>query len=148
MRYEVVNKDDTETTTIEEYYSRNLDTVDNPSQKEEFRNLSMIPVDDALGVEKLQIKLWYFEPGDEIIYHAHTEQEELYYVLEGEFSLKLGDPENPEFEKIGPGTFYVAGPKTGHGHRYIGDTTGVIMAIGAPVGFDPGRDPSDFTPNS
>lgn len=148
MHYEVVDRNDVETTTVEEYYSRNLETVEDPSQKDEFRNLSMVPIDDALGAEHLQIKLWYFDPGDEIIYHAHTDQEELYYVLEGEFSLKLGDPGDPDFEEVGPGTFYVAGPKTGHGHRYIGDATGVILAIGAPPGFDPGRNPADFTSDS
>lgn len=148
MHYEVIDQDDIEETTVEEYYSRNLNTVDEPSQKDEFRNLSMVPVDDALGAEQLQIKLWYFDPGEEIIYHAHTEQEELYYILEGEFSLKLGNPDDLEFKDVGPGTFYVAGPETGHGHRYIGDDTGVVMAIGAPVGFDPGRNPADFTPDS
>lgn len=145
MYYEVIDEDEIEATTIEDYYSRNIDTVDDPSQKDEFRTLLVAPVDDVLGTEHLQIKLWYFESGDEMIYHAHTEQEELYYVLEGKFSLKLGDPDDPEIEEVGPGTFYVAGPETGHGHRYIGDDTGVILAIGAPPGFDPGRDPADFT---
>lgn len=145
MRYEVIHEDEIDEVLLEEYYSRNLETVENPSQKEEFRNLSILPVDDALGAEHVQIKLWYFEPGEEIIYHAHTEQEELYYVLEGTFSLKLGDPDDPDIVEVGPGTFYVAGPETGHGHRYVGDETGVVLAIGAPPGFDPGRDPADFT---
>lgn len=37
MHYEVIDQDDIGKTTIEEYYSRNLDTVDNPSEKTEFR---------------------------------------------------------------------------------------------------------------
>jgi uncharacterized cupin superfamily protein len=148
MHYQVVDQDDIEETTIEAYYSRNLDTVDDPSEKDEFRNLSLLPIDDALGTEHLQIKLWYFEPGDEVIYHAHTEQEELYYILEGEFSLKLGDPDDPEFVEAGPETFYVAGPKTGHGHRYVGDDTGVVLAVGAPPEFDPGKDPVEFASDS
>lgn len=143
MHYEIVHEEDVDEVTVEEYYSQNLDTVDDPTDKDEFRNLSLRPIDDVLGAENVQLKMWYFEPGDEVIYHAHLEQEELFYVLEGEFSLKLGDPDDPEYVEIGPGTFYAAGPETGHGHRCIGDERGVILAIGAPAVFDPGQDPAD-----
>jgi mannose-6-phosphate isomerase-like protein (cupin superfamily) len=58
---------------------------------------------DALGTEETTVNLWYFEPGEEIGYHAHSEQEELYYVLEGEFSLKLGRSGEAEIVEVGPG---------------------------------------------
>lgn len=103
--------------------------------------LNIRAIDDALGTENLGVKLWYFEPGEEIQYHAHSEQEELYYVLEGEFSLKLGRSGEEEFVEAGPGTFWVAGPETGHGHRNVGDEQGVVLALGAPYIEDPGLDP-------
>lgn len=98
-------------------------------------------VDEALGLENARVKVWYFEPGDEIGYHAHAEQEEVYFVLEGRFSLKLGRSGETEIVEVGPGSFYAAGPGVGHGHRYLGDDRGVILAVGAPAVDDPGLDP-------
>lgn len=98
-------------------------------------------VDEELGVEKLHTKIWYFEPGEEIQYHAHAEQEEMFLILEGEFSLRLGRAGEEEFVEVGPGTFYAAKPGIGHGHRYIGDDRGAVLAIAAPPTRDPGLDP-------
>lgn len=98
-------------------------------------------IGDALGVENVNVNVWYFEPGEEIGYHAHAEQEELYYVLDGEFSLKLGRSGNTETTEVGPGTFFAAGPLVGHGYRYLGDDVGVVLAIGAPAVESPGLDP-------
>lgn len=147
MGYAVIEQTEVDRTTVEEYYSRNLETVSDPNTKDEFRQVALSPIDDALQTERVHVKLWYFEPGDEMIYHAHSSQEEVYYILDGELSVKLGDPTDPEIVEVGPGTFYAAGPETGHGHRCIGDVPGVVLAIGAPPGFDPGRDPADFMPN-
>lgn len=104
-------------------------------------DLDIRPVGAALGLENLHASLWYFEPGEEISYHAHGEQEEVYYVLEGEFSLKLGRSGETEVVEVGPGAFWAAGPEVGHGHRYTGDDEGVVLAIGAPGVEDPGIDP-------
>lgn len=126
--YEVVPADDVPETDLSE-----IDAVP--------PDLNIRAVDDALGTEEIGVKLWYFEPGEEINYHAHGEQEELYYVVEGEFSLKLGRSGEEEYVDAGPGTFWVAGPETGHGHRYVGDDRGVVLAMGAPRVQDPGLDP-------
>lgn len=104
-------------------------------------DLDIRSVDSAIGTRNVLAKLWYFEPGDEIAYHAHSEQEELYYVLDGEFSVKIGPSGDTEILEAGPGTFWVAGPETGHGHRYVGDDEGVVLAVGAPNVADPGLDP-------
>lgn len=101
-------------------------------------------IDSALDLANIRGKLWYFEPGEEIRPHAHAEQEELYYVLEGEFEVTLGSPSDPETVEVGPGTFYAAGPETGHGHTNVGDERGAILALGAPQADDPGRDPAEF----
>lgn len=126
--YNVVNKD-------------NVSIKDLSENKEIPPDLDIRPIDSTLHTEELAVKIWYFEPGEEIQYHAHSEQEELYYVLEGDFSLKLGASGEEEYVDASPGTFWVAGPKTGHGHRYVGDDRGVVLAVGAPNVEDPGLDP-------
>ncbi|WP_293030248.1 cupin domain-containing protein [Natronococcus sp.] len=128
MEYEVVHTDDVPLTDLSE-----IDEVP--------PDLQIRAIDDFLPTEHIQLKLWYFEPGEEIQYHAHTEQEELYYALEGEFSLKLGRSGEEEYVEAGPGTFWMARPEVGHGHRNVGDEEGIILAIGAPSVDDPGLDP-------
>jgi uncharacterized cupin superfamily protein len=128
MGYDVVHTDDVSLTDL--------------SEVEEIPpDLNIRALDEALGTEQMNVKLWYFDPGEEIQYHAHSEQEELYYVIQGEFSLKLGRSGEEEFVEAGPGTFYVAGPETGHGHRNVGEEQGIVLAIGAPAVEDPGLDP-------
>lgn len=58
MHYEVINEDDLKRTVLEDYYSRSLVTVSDPNQKNAIRQLSLLPVDDALGTDHLQVKLW------------------------------------------------------------------------------------------
>lgn len=131
MDYEVAHTDDVRLTDLSEIDEIPLD-------------LHIRSLDDALDTERMNVNLWYFDPGEEIKYHAHAEQEELYYVLEGEFSVKLGRSGEEEYVEVGPGTFYAAGPAVGHGHRYLGDDQGIILAIGAPSVEDPGLDPHDL----
>lgn len=96
----------------------------------------------ALGLEECHVNVWHYEPGDETAFHAHLDQEEVFYVIEGEFEVTLGDPADPTTETVGPGTAYAAGPEVGHGHRYVGEDRGVVLAIGAPPVDDTFRDPS------
>ncbi len=128
MEYEVVDLDDVPITDLSEI-------EDVPP------DLDIRPVGKQLGLDEMRATVWYFDPGEEIQYHAHSEQEELFFVLEGEFSLKLGLSGETEYVEAGPGTFWAAGPKTGHGHRYVGDEQGVVLALGAPAVDDPGLDP-------
>ena len=128
MDYEVVDLDDVPMTDLSE-------TDEVPP------DLDVKPVGEQLGLSEMRATVWYFEPGEEIQYHAHSEQEELFFVLEGEFSLKLGRSGETEYVDAGPGTFWVAEPKIGHGHRYVGDEQGVVLALGAPPVDDPGIDP-------
>ncbi|MDR9381825.1 MAG: cupin domain-containing protein [Natronomonas sp.] len=107
-------------------------------------DLDIRPIGEQLGLSEMRATVWYFEPGEEIQYHAHSEQEELYFVLEGEFSLKLGRSGDTEYVDADPGTFWVAEPKVGHGHRNVGDERGVVLSIGAPPVDDPGLDPHDI----
>lgn len=113
-----------------------------PEPSREMIELDMKAVDRALQTEELALKLWYFHPGEQMRYHAHRTQEEVYYVIRGEFSVILGPPEDLETYEVGPGDFYVAGPEVGHGHRYVGEDRGVVLAIGAPNVTDLGVDPA------
>lgn len=128
MGYEVIHTDDVPVTDLSE--------IDDVPPDHDVR-----AVDEALGSENLKANVWYIDPGEEIKYHAHSEQEELYYVLRGTFSLKIGPSGDTEIIEAEPGTFWVAGPKTGHGHRNVSDETGVVLAFGAPAVDDPGIDP-------
>ena len=104
-------------------------------------DLDIRPVGDLLGLEQMRATVWYFEPGEEIQYHAHSEQEELYYVVEGKFSVKLGRSGEEEYVDVEAGALWAAGPEIGHGHRYVGDDRGVVLSVGAPAVEDPGLDP-------
>lgn len=53
-------------------------------------------------------------------------------------------PDDEETVEVAPGAFWVAGPETGHGHRYLGEGRGEVLAIGAPPVEDVGRHPSAF----
>jgi len=106
--------------------------------------LNIRAIDDALGTENIAVKIWYFEPGEEIGYHAHSEQEELFFVLEGTFSVKAGRSGEAKTFEATPGDFWVASPMIGHGHRYVGDDRGAVLAFGAPNVEDPGLNPHDF----
>ncbi len=126
--YEVVSTEDVSKT--------DLSDVDALPPESDVRD-----IDAALGAEDVLVKLWYFEPGEEIQYHAHSEQEEIFYVLEGRFSLKLGRSGDTEVVEVSEGDWWRAAAMVGHGHRYLGDETGVVLAIGAPKVDDPGLDP-------
>jgi len=104
-------------------------------------DLDIRALDEALGTENVSLKLWYFEEGEEIQYHAHSQQEEVYYVLEGEFSLKLGRSGEEEIREASEGDAWVASPMIGHGHRCISENGGTVLAVGAPRVDDPGLDP-------
>jgi len=101
-------------------------------------------LDAALALEHLRLKLWYFEPGEGVAYHAHLHQEEVFSVLAGSFELELGDPDDTEVRTVEEGAWWVAKPEVGHGHRYLGDDRGVVLAIGAPAVDDEPVDPTEL----
>lgn len=116
------------------------DRRDMPEARQRIYEMDIRPVDVALGLENMRVKVWYFDEGEEITYHAHPTQEEFYYVMDGTFSLKLGPSGEEEYVEVGPGTVFAAGPRTGHGHRCISED-GVVLSIGAPNVDDEPLDP-------
>lgn len=107
-------------------------------------DLDIRPISRVLDCQTIAATVWYFDEGEEIDYHAHARQEELFYVLDGEFSLKLGRSGETEYREVGPGAFWAAAPMVGHGHRCVSEGGGAVLAIGAPKGHDPGRNPHEL----
>lgn len=108
-------------------------------------DLDIRAIGSTLGCQNMTVNLWYFEEGEEISYHAHSEQEELYYAIDGRFSLKLGRSGETELREVEAGAFWVAEPKIGHGHRCVSEDGGVVLAIGAPNVEDYGMDPHQLS---
>ena len=97
MEYEVLDLDEAPVTDLSEIEALPPD-------------LDIRPVGDLLGLEQMRATVWYFEPGEEIQYHAHSEQEELYYVVEGEFSVKLGRSGEEEYVDVEAGSSTAGAP--------------------------------------
>ncbi len=88
------------------------------------------PLGKALGAEHMAVNYYELEPGDSFAfgYHAHENQEELFYILDGEatFETETGDIEVDAGDAIyfKPGEF-----QQGHNR---GETPVRALAIGAP----------------
>lgn len=128
-----------EVTRLEDVPVTDLSTVDAVPVDLDIRS-----VGESLDLSEMRGHVWYFEPGDEIGYHAHAEQEELFFVLEGRFELTLGPPDERKTVEAGPGTFWAVEPETGRGHRCVSEDGGAVLALGAPAVEDRGRDPREF----
>ncbi|MFB6197300.1 MAG: cupin domain-containing protein, partial [Halobacteriaceae archaeon] len=55
-------------------------------------------------------RLWRVEPGDQLRYHVHEQQEELYHVVKGTGQLIVGSDQ--EMVEIPEGGFFKPGIKT------------------------------------
>lgn len=91
-------------------------------------------ISDAVGLENLGVRVYEVAPGEDIPYaglHYHDEQEELFYVVDGELSV-----ETPERDfQVERGEFFVVEP--GNAHRAynpdVADTNARVVAVGAPA---------------
>ena len=87
---------------------------------------------EAAGMQTLGMRLYRPEPGEQIPlgYHYHDEQEEAFYVVDGEIAVET--PE--ETFSVGMGQCFFVEP--GNPHRAFNpeDAAGsaVVLAIGAP----------------
>jgi uncharacterized cupin superfamily protein len=89
------------------------------------------PVGKALGTEHMGLRVYELEPGESTAfgYHAHADQEELFYVLEGTLSFETeeGDVEVGEGEAVyfEPGEFQRS--------YNAGEDRVKTLAVGAPA---------------
>jgi mannose-6-phosphate isomerase-like protein (cupin superfamily) len=71
-------------------------------------------------------------PGRELEQHVHADEDDAFYVLEGEMTFLFGDEE----ATAPPGTFVLVPPGVSHGFRNAGATPVRMLNIHAPAGFD------------
>jgi mannose-6-phosphate isomerase-like protein (cupin superfamily) len=70
--------------------------------------------------------------GRELEPHTHTEEDDAFYILDGELTFLFGDRE----ERAGAGTFVLVPPGVEHGFRNSTEAPVRMLNIHAPAGFD------------
>jgi mannose-6-phosphate isomerase-like protein (cupin superfamily) len=83
---------------------------------------------DLLRTERLFTGLNCFEPGQEHALHTHAGQDKLYYVVEGQGIVRVGDVET----SISAGDLVLARADEPHALRNPGSERLIVMAIMAP----------------
>jgi mannose-6-phosphate isomerase-like protein (cupin superfamily) len=71
-------------------------------------------------------------PGRVLEAHVHAEEDDAFYILEGEMTFFFGD----ETAVAPPGTFVLVPPGVEHGFRNDQPTPVRMLNIHAPAGFD------------
>jgi mannose-6-phosphate isomerase-like protein (cupin superfamily) len=103
----------------------------------------------TLGSEELGVNLRVLEPGqanvppgfDEKAGHSHTGIDEIYFVLEGEVSVKVGD----DVVTLGPRDAIRIPPEVTRSTRNDGDKTAAVLMV-SPKMSDP-QGQSHFEPD-
>jgi mannose-6-phosphate isomerase-like protein (cupin superfamily) len=99
------------------------------SNEEDFHPLYLQTADESKGASVIRLTN---PAGRGPTPHVHTRMEESFYVLEGEYTFFLGD----DTVQGGPGRFVFVRPGTLHSFRNVGDTTGRLLCICTPPGFE------------
>jgi quercetin dioxygenase-like cupin family protein len=97
------------------------------ASRAEFRPEKMGKANLVAG-ENIFAGLNCFEPGQEHQLHSHPGQDKIYYVLEGEGDVTVGDTT----ERIGPGDLVLAVSDEPHALSNPGPGRLVVMALMAP----------------
>jgi mannose-6-phosphate isomerase-like protein (cupin superfamily) len=71
-------------------------------------------------------------PGRKMDEHVHDEEDDSFYILEGEMTFLFGG----ESAKVPPGTFVLVPPGISHGCVNDGSVSVRMLNIHAPAGFD------------
>ena len=71
-------------------------------------------------------------PGRVLEEHVHAEEDDAFYIIEGEMTFTFGD----DSAAAPPGTFVLVPPGVSHGFRNDGETPVRMFNIHAPAGFD------------
>ncbi|HEV3055553.1 MAG TPA: cupin domain-containing protein [Solirubrobacteraceae bacterium] len=90
----------------------------------------------ALGVTAFGINAIVIPPGYASGIHYHDEQEETYFVHQGQVEFRFGDGTTHE---LGPGGVVRVSPKTHRGFRNSGDDDAIVIVAGGKDGYI-GRD--------
>ena len=81
---------------------------------------------------RFNLAIIQIEPGRKLESHTHDEEDDSFFILEGEltFVLDAGEVAAP------PGTFVLIPPGVEHGFRNEGEAPVRMLNIHAPAGFD------------
>ena len=71
-------------------------------------------------------------PGRVLEAHVHADEDDAFYIVEGEMTFTFGDRDVP----APPGTFVLVPPQVEHGFRNDQDSPVRMLNIHAPAGFD------------
>lgn len=97
------------------------------------------PVGRSLGLADAALNYYELAPGESFAfgYHRHADQEEVFYVLEGEATFETGDPENGgETVTVGAGELVRFAPGEWQQGWNRGDERVRALALGAPADSD------------
>jgi mannose-6-phosphate isomerase-like protein (cupin superfamily) len=72
-------------------------------------------------------------PGRHLETHVHADEDDAFYILEGELTFELGDGEPVAAT---PGTFVLVPPGVPHAFTNHGDAPVRMLNLHAPAGFD------------
>ncbi len=86
----------------------------------------IMPVGYHLGTQETRSSLWVFDEGDSGRRHRQTEQEELYFVVEGSVRFEIGDDD----VTVDEGDFVVISPD--EPRRLVAEEESKVFAVGAP----------------
>jgi uncharacterized cupin superfamily protein len=89
-----------------------------------------------LGVTAFGINAIVLPPGYETGTHYHDEQEETYFVHQGEVEFRFGDGSR---HRVGPGGMARVDAKTHRGMRNAGEEDAIVLVAGGKDGYV-GRD--------
>jgi mannose-6-phosphate isomerase-like protein (cupin superfamily) len=89
-----------------------------------------------LGVTAFGINAIVIPPGYETGVHYHDEQEETYFVHQGEVEMRFGDGSK---HLLGPGGIARVDPNTHRGMRNAGEVDAIVLVAGGKDGYV-GRD--------
>jgi len=81
---------------------------------------------------KFCVAVGEIKPGGGPPPHAHRNEDEMFYILEGTFEFLLGD----RTEVHGPGTTVFVPKGNLHTFRNVGNTTGKFVSLHTPGGFE------------
>jgi quercetin dioxygenase-like cupin family protein len=90
----------------------------------------------AVGVTAFGINAIVIPPGYASGIHYHVEQEETYFVHQGEVEFRFGDGTTHE---LAPGGVVRVSPETHRGFRNLGDEDAIVIVAGGKDGYV-GRD--------
>lgn len=108
-----------------------IDDVDEMEPPVEGNDATVVPVGYMMDIEESRPNLWRYEAGESTSLHRHSDQEELYHILEGELTLEIGEsPEDLETVDIETGDVFAVEPAAWR--RLVAETDATVFAVGAP----------------